>query len=108
MRPIVTHGLQVYMHVPPCPADLSGSGEALPERNVPLVPDEARELARELLRAADALDRHRELRTTDGELVPFDPCLGCISVAGNWSNREPHTCEKGARTSRQKLGSGES
>lgn len=54
---VTTSSMYVILRLPRVPAELAGFGVALDERRRPLSPDEARELAAELLAAADKVDR---------------------------------------------------
>lgn len=48
--------IYVVLRLPRVPAELAGFGVPLDERRRPLIPDEARELAAELIAAADVVD----------------------------------------------------
>ncbi len=53
---VVTSSLHVILILEPVPAAMSGTGIAMGGRRAPLIPAEARELAAELVRAADELE----------------------------------------------------
>lgn len=83
---VTTSSMYVVLRLPRVPAEMAGFGVALDERRRPFFPDEARELATELLAAADQVDlatgRKRPRGATGRYLCPGG-CGGEVNSDGD-------------------------